>query len=324
MSATHDRARKHLLAIAEGLSTEEIARRLSPKHHATPGRVPGATQTEASVVDKRWALLTHANGAKAEIADAVSQAQHEKFTHNIENFIGTVKLPVGLAGPLRVNGIAAQGDYYIPLATTEAALVASYHRGACVVSLAGGCTTLILNEGVGRAPAYAFGSLLEVGNFVQWCLAHVEDLRAVADATSRFGRLKDIRFTIEGNHVYLLVEFTTGDASGQNMVTIATQAICDHIEAVCPIKPTYFFVESNMSGDKKASAQSFQSVRGRKPFAQHTGKDGGLLAHVRARRCSERDDRRARSLCQWTHRLVHRVRSGCSVCVRGSSWRNAI
>jgi hydroxymethylglutaryl-CoA reductase (NADPH) len=230
--------------------------------------VPGATQTEPAVLDKRWALLTHAPGARAEIADPITLAQHAMFSRNIENFIGTVKLPVGLAGPLRVNGICAQGDYYIPLATTEAALVASYHRGACVVTLAGGCTTLILNEGVGRAPAYAFCSLLEVGNFVQWCLAHMEDFRAVADATSRFGRLKDIRFTIEGNHVYLLVEFTTGDASGQNMVTIATQAICDHIAATCPIKPAYFFVESNMSGDKKASAQSFQSVRGRKVSAE--------------------------------------------------------
>ena len=268
MSASQDRARNHLLTIAAGLSPEEIARRLSPKSHATPPRVPGATQTDPAVVDKRWALLHHARQARASLADPATLDQHDAFARNIENFIGTVKLPVGLAGPLRVNGIAAQGDYYLPLATTEAALVASYHRGACVVSLAGGCTTLILNEGVGRAPAYAFNTLLEVGNFVQWCLANMEDFRAVADATSRYGRLKDIRFTIEGNHVYLLVEFTTGDASGQNMVTIATQAICDHIAAVCPIKPTYFFVESNMSGDKKASAQSFQSVRGRKVSAE--------------------------------------------------------
>ena len=212
--------------------------------------------------------LVSRSHARAEIADDATLTQHATFERNIENFIGTVKLPVGLAGPLRVNGIAAQGDYYVPLATTEAALVASYHRGASVVTLAGGCTTLILNEGVGRAPAYAFSSLLEVGNFVQWCLAHMEELRTVADATSRYGRLKDIRFTIEGNHVYLLVEFTTGDASGQNIVTIATQAVCDHIAAVCPIKPEYFFVESNMSGDKKASAQSFQSVRGRKVSAE--------------------------------------------------------
>jgi hydroxymethylglutaryl-CoA reductase (NADPH) len=268
MSATHDRARTHLQALAADLPAEEISRRLSPKSHAAPPRVPGATQTDRVVVDKRWALLKHAPGARAEIADEVTLDRHELFSRNIENFIGTVKLPVGLAGPLRVNGLAAQGDYYVPLATTEAALVASYHRGASVVTLAGGCSTLILNEGVGRAPAYAFASLLEVGNFVQWCLSRMDEFRSVAEATTRFGRFKDIRFTIEGNHVYLLVDFTTGDASGQNMVTIATQAICDHIEATCPIRPAYFFVESNMSGDKKASAQSFQSVRGRKVSAE--------------------------------------------------------
>jgi hydroxymethylglutaryl-CoA reductase (NADPH) len=268
MAATKEHVLRHLTSIAGSLAPEEIARRLAPKDHPAAPRVPGATQTEPKVVGKRWALLPHAAAARPEIADDTSLARHELFARNIENFIGTVKLPVGLAGPLRVNGIAAQGDYYVPLATTEAALVASYHRGASVVTLAGGCTTLILSEGVGRAPAYAFHSLHEAGSFVQWCLANIEAFRAAADATTRHGRFQDLRFTIEGNHVYLLLQFTTGDASGQNMVTIATQAVCDHIAAHCPVKPAHFFVESNMSGDKKASAQSFQSVRGRKVAAE--------------------------------------------------------
>jgi hydroxymethylglutaryl-CoA reductase (NADPH) len=268
MSAPHDQARTHLQRIAGDLSPEEIARRLSPKHHDSAPRVPGATQTDPAVVAKRWALLPHAAAGRAQLADDASLAGHAGFAHNIENFIGTVKLPVGLVGPLRVNGLAAQGDYYVPLATTEAALVASYHRGASVITLAGGCTTLVLNEGVSRAPAFAFGTLLEAGNFVQWCLEHFAELRAAAESTSKHGRLIDLRFTVEGNHVYLLLEFLTGDASGQNMVTIATQAVCDHLAAHCPIKPAYFFVEGNLSGDKKASAQSFQSVRGRKISAE--------------------------------------------------------
>ncbi len=268
MSAPHEKTRALLQRIAGGLSPEEIAHRLTPKHHEAPPRVPGATQTEPAVVAKRWSLLPHAATVQSIIADEVSLAGHASYARNIENFIGTVKLPVGLAGPLRVNGIAAQGDYYVPLATTEAALVASYHRGASVITLAGGCTTLVLGEGVSRAPAYAFLSLLEAGTFVQWCLAHMDELRAAAEATSAHGRLLDLRFTVEGNHVYLLLEFLTGDASGQNMVTIATQAVCDYLAAQCPIKPAYFFVEGNLSGDKKASAQSFQSVRGRKIAAE--------------------------------------------------------
>ena len=268
MSAPYDKARTHLQRIAGDLSPEEIARRLAPKHHAGPPKVPGATQTGPDVVAKRWALLPHAAAGRDQVADAASLAAHEAFARNIENFIGTVKLPVGLVGPLRVNGLAAQGDYYVPLATTEAALVASYHRGAQAISAAGGCTTLILSEGVSRAPAYAFPSLHQAGLFVQWCLEHLEELRAAAESTSRHGRLVDLRFTVEGNHVYLLLDFLTGDASGQNMVTIATQAVCDHVAANCPVRPEYFFVEGNFSGDKKASAQSFLGVRGRKVSAE--------------------------------------------------------
>ena len=268
MSASQQDTREHWQSLAGSLSADEIGRRLAPKDHAAPPRVPGATQTEPAVVEKRWALLPHAAEGRAAVADAATLGQHEAFARNIENFIGTVKLPVGLAGPLRVNGLAAQGDYYVPLATTEAALVASYHRGASVITLAGGCATLILSEGVSRAPAYAFASLHEVGNFVIWCLQNLEALRAAAQATTSHGRVRDVRFTVEGNHVYVQLEFTTGDAAGQNMVTIATQAVCEHIAAHCPLRPQYFFVEGNLSGDKKASAQSFMGVRGKKVSAE--------------------------------------------------------
>ena len=267
MSTPHDSARAHIQRVAGHLTPEEIERRLAPKHHAAPPRVPGATQSSPEVVDRRWALLPHAAAARPVLADP-TLPQHPGFGHHVENFIGTVKLPIGLAGPLRVNGIAAQGDYYVPLATTEAALVASYHRGTTVITDAGGCSTMILSEGVSRAPAFAFPTVHTAGTFVQWCLAHVDELRAVADATSAHGRLIDLRFTLEANHVYMLLQYLTGDASGQNMVTIATQAVCDHLAAHCPVKPDYFFVESNMSGDKKASAISFQGVRGRKVTAE--------------------------------------------------------
>jgi hydroxymethylglutaryl-CoA reductase (NADPH) len=269
MSVSQEGARRHLREIAAALSPEEIARRLAPKTETPPPpRVPGATLSDPEALARRWALLPHAAAARQALADPTSVADHAAFAHNIENFIGTVKVPVGLAGPLRVNGIAAQGDYYVPLATTEAALVASYHRGATLLTLAGGCTTIILNEGVGRAPAFAFTTMHEAGLFVQWCLAHDEQLRTAAEATTRHGRLRDLRITVEGNHVYLLLEFTTGDASGQNMVTIATQAVCDHITQHCPVVPSYHFVEGNLSGDKKASAQSFLGVRGRKVCAE--------------------------------------------------------
>jgi hydroxymethylglutaryl-CoA reductase (NADPH) len=192
----------------------------------------------------------------------------ERYHHNIENFIGTVKVPVGLAGPLRVNGLFAQGDFYIPLATTEAALVASCSRGALAISEAGGCAAMLVNEGVSRAPGFAFRTLEESGRFVVWALSQQETFRKVAEATTQHGRLTDMRFMLEGNHVYLTFEFATGDAAGQNMVTIATQAICDFVREHTPVQPRYFFVEANLSGDKKASALSFIGVRGKKVAAE--------------------------------------------------------
>jgi hydroxymethylglutaryl-CoA reductase (NADPH) len=122
----------------------------------------------------------------------------------------------------------------------------------------------VVNEGVSRAPVFAFKSLVEAGKFIVWATEQVETFRAEAQATTRHGRLEEIRFTIEGNHVYVIFEYLTGDAGGQNMVTIATDAICRYIESHSPVKPVYWFIEGNMSGDKKATAQSFQTVRGKK------------------------------------------------------------
>jgi len=129
---------------------------------------------------------------------------------------------------------------------------------------------MLINEGISRAPGFAFNSLEEAGVFVVWALSQLEAFAREAEATTHHGHLIDLRTTIEGNHVYLNFEFTTGDASGQNMITIATQAICAYIDKHAPVRPRYSFLEANLSGDKKASAQSFLSVRGKKVTAEVT------------------------------------------------------
>jgi hydroxymethylglutaryl-CoA reductase (NADPH) len=262
---------RHIGQRAESLlrhqSQEELARRLAPKLDGPAPKVPGGARVSQQILDDRWQLLGNPDG-RGQLLDPQTAAQAEHYQYNVENFIGTVKVPVGLAGPLRVNGLFAQGDYYVPLATTEAALVASYSRGSQLVSEAGGCTAMLVNESVGRAPGFAFRTLPECGQFVVWATAHLDDFRRAAEATTRHGRMIDMRVTLEGNHVYLLFEFTTGDASGQNMVTLATEAVCDYIEKNSPVRPQYHFVEANLSGDKKASAQSFLLVRGKKVSAE--------------------------------------------------------
>ncbi len=268
MSADRAKASNHLERLLKTRNREELLAQLAPHDDPAPPKVPGGAHVSDAAVASRWELVPRAAHSRRELLDADTEARKDIFKKNIEHFIGTVKIPVGLAGPLRINGLFASGDYYVPLATTEAALVASYSRGSHLLTEAGGCTSAVLNEGVCRAPGYAFHNLREAGVFVLWATEHVDDFRRVAEATTRFGKLNDMRITIEGNHAYLCFEFDTADASGQNMVTLATEAICEYIEQNCPVKSQYHFVEANLSGDKKASAQSFLLVRGRKVSAE--------------------------------------------------------
>ncbi|RYD18357.1 MAG: 3-hydroxy-3-methylglutaryl-CoA reductase, partial [Verrucomicrobiaceae bacterium] len=133
---------------------------------------------------------------------------------------------------------------------------------------AGGCSAMVLYESLSRAPAFVFETVSEAGQFVVWAISKFEEFQQAAASTTSHGKLVDVGCTVEGNHVYLNFEFTTGDASGQNMVTLATQAVCDQIVHASPVKPVRYYVESNLSGDKKASARAFTSARGKKVTAE--------------------------------------------------------
>jgi hydroxymethylglutaryl-CoA reductase (NADPH) len=247
--------------------TRQIQPMTARTRRAAPAIPRGACNT-AALVGARWDLLQADPRTREALADEAALASLAQFERNVENFIGTVKVPVGIAGPLRVNGGHARGDYYLPLATTEAALVASYSRGAQVITKAGGCTAAVIAESVSRAPGFAFGALRDAIDFVSWLESQQERLREVAAATTRHGRLIDIRSTVEANHVYVNFGFHTGNAAGQNMATLATAALCRDILNRTPVRPAYCFIEANHSGDKKASAQSFARVRGKRVSAE--------------------------------------------------------
>ncbi len=272
MPSAFDAARRMIAAMLEGRGADEIARQSRPDT-TTPLKpwIRPAKHLDPLFTSANWKTLLANSGAKeadkAELYDARAQEQLEAYTHNIENYIGTLRIPVGVIGPLRVNGIFAKGDFYAPLATTEAALVASYGRGARLISSVGGATTGTLAEGVHRAPGFAFKSTTEAGLFVAWVCANFDMLKEAAASTTRHGKLIELSPHVEGDHVYLVCSYTTGDAAGQNMVTIATEAVCAAIIEKSPVKPLFWFVEANFSGDKKASAMSFVGVRGRKVTA---------------------------------------------------------
>lgn len=270
MPSDFSRARIYLDRLLLGKNSKQLLQRLEPNTANPVQHVPGGAHITPEIVERRWRRIAVPPDVRESLLSSIDIEQMACYSRNIENFIGVTRLPLGLAGPLRVNGLFAKGDYYLPLATSEAALVASYHRGSCLLSQAGGCSAMLLTEGVSRAPGFAFATARQAGTFVAWVIENMEQIRNAAEATTRHGSLSDLRITIEGNHVYLLLEFLTGDASGQNMATIATEAACELIIERSPVKPEYFFVEANMSGDKKASAQSFLSVRGKKVTAEAT------------------------------------------------------
>jgi hydroxymethylglutaryl-CoA reductase (NADPH) len=192
----------------------------------------------------------------------------EVFAGNIESYIGLAQVPVAVIGPLRVNGLNANGDFYVPLATTEGAMTASYQRGAMAISLSGGATAICTTDQISRAPAFVFANAIQAGKFIAWCVKHFNSFRKVASSTTSHGVLEDMRVTMLGNQVFLKFEYTTGDASGQNMVTIASDAVCRFILAKCKFQPMEWFLESNLSGDKKATALSFTHTRGKKVTAE--------------------------------------------------------
>jgi len=186
----------------------------------------------------------------------------------IENFVGLACIPIGVVGPLRVAGMRARGDFYVPMATTEGALVASCNRGAKMVSASGGARVVCVAERVSRAPAFVFGTVSEAVLFSQWVEGRRDALRDAASTVTRHGRLQSVEATIVGNQVHLDCAFTAGDAAGQNIVTFATDAICRQILATTPVAPRAWFLEGNLSGGVKASARSFATARGRRVCAE--------------------------------------------------------
>ncbi len=186
---------------------------------------------------------------------------------NIENFAGVAQVPIGFAGPLRVNGEHAQGEFLIPLATTEGTLVASYSRGMKVLNLSGGVTTTISDDCMQRAPVFVFESAREARAFRQWVYENLDEIRRQAEATSRVAKLLYIDPYLSNKFAYLRFNFSTGDAAGQNMVGRATFAACSWIlEQVPTIRR--FYLESNLATDKKASQVNLMRTRGKRVTAE--------------------------------------------------------
>src|SRR4051794_4995832 len=189
---------------------------------------------------------------------------------NVEHFTGVAQVPLGIAGPLLVDGEHAQGEFYVPLATAEGTLVASYNRGMKLVRAAGGVTTTVMDDAMQRAPAFLFESARGAREFGRWLEDEFDAIAAAAQATTRSGKLRDIEQYSASRILYTRFNYTTGDAAGQNLTGKATAAACAWIVGHSPVPIERFFLESNFATDKKSSQVNMLRTRGKRVVAEAT------------------------------------------------------
>jgi len=233
----------------------------------------------AEIVARRRQFVESFTGKKLEHIAHYSFDPHIA-QGNIENFTGVVQIPIGFAGPLQINGEFARGEFIIPMATTEGALVASYNRGMKVLNLSGGVTCSVVGDAMQRAPVFVFENARDARDFVKWVDQNAERIREEAEATSSVAKLEYVDAYLASKFAYLRFNFTTGDAAGQNMVGRATFAACSWILDKYPgIK--HFYLESNLATDKKASQVNIMRTRGKRVTAEAVVKRDVLIQHMR-------------------------------------------
>ena len=188
---------------------------------------------------------------------------------NIENFIGIAQVPIGVAGPLRINGEHAQGDFYVPLATCEGALVASYNRGMHLVSACGGVKATVIEDSMQRAPVWVLPDALQAREFGRWVERNFPAIKAVAESTTHRGKLINIGQYGVGPLRYLRFNYTTGDAAGQNLTAKATFEACEWIRQNSSFTARYL-LSGNIDTDKKHSQINMLLTRGKRVVAEVT------------------------------------------------------
>ncbi len=168
-----------------------------------------------------------------------------------ENLIGATSIPLGVAGPIRILGDEVDGSYYVPLATTEGALVASVNRGARAVSESGGVRAYVYKTGATRGPVFFTQTIAKGQEFIIWLEENLEELISQAESTSNFLSLVNVEGKLVGSYVYVRFYFDTQEAMGMNMATIATTKMVEYIEAKSAVK--CIAVAGNFDVDKKAA-----------------------------------------------------------------------
>ena len=185
----------------------------------------------------------------------------------IENHIGFMKIPMAVAGPLKIEGKYANGEYYVPICTLEGTLALSMTRGMIATHRCDGIRVSHIKQELSRAPVFTFDNLNKSADFMSWIDKNFKEIKSVAESTTNHGKLLRIdQYPIQ-NYVILDFILDTGNAAGQNMVTLAAKTSCDYIKEKTGAE---FFLESGFNSDKKASARNMIMGRGHSVIAETT------------------------------------------------------
>jgi hydroxymethylglutaryl-CoA reductase (NADPH) len=199
---------------------------------------------------------------------------------NIENLFGVAQIPIGLAGPLLVNGEHAKGEFFVPMATVEGTMLASYNRGMRVIRESGGVTTTVSGEAMQRAPVFVFPSAREARDFGLWLDENFTRIKAIAEATTSVGKLKEIEHYHAHNMMFTRFDYSTGDAAGQNMTSKATFAACEWITKEVSTL-SHYLLSGNFDTEKKTSSVNMLKGRGRRVTAEITIPKDVMMNHLR-------------------------------------------
>lgn len=225
-------------------------------------QIDNFTENATEALDIRREFIERYSDCKLDKISDYTLDMELAFAKNIENPIGTVQIPIGVAGPLKINGEHAKDDFFVPLATSEGALLASVNRGCSAITAAGGANARVIGDNMTRAPAIKTGSIVEAVKVKQWFEDKFEELKEIAESTTRHGKLVKIDpIIIVGNYVYPRFVYSTGDSMGMNMVTIATEKVLTKLHDDLGVHA--LALSGNLCVDKKPAAINIVEGRGK-------------------------------------------------------------
>jgi hydroxymethylglutaryl-CoA reductase (NADPH) len=203
---------------------------------------------------------------------AETTLEAKALVSNIEALVGSVEIPVGIAGPLHIKGGHADGLFYAPMATTEGALLASATRGATALSRSGGVNVRVIGQRMLRVPVFVLTDLNSALFFSEWVKDHYSEISEQTRKYSNYANLVEVNTELMGRTVHVQFAYETGDAAGQNMTTTCTWQACQWIIAQMQQFPGMefenFMIEANLSNDKKVTYNSFLKGRGVRVLAE--------------------------------------------------------